>query len=171
MIRLIQITLILLVTLPVNANPPDMHLVNISGTDEPMSNYIGKGQWVIVNVWSPTCSACVIELPQIKKLIARNPDVPVLGVTLDFPSFTYGKIDIVLDFLKHTPLDYPLFLADMEQTSQLIGRWLVGIPSISIFHPDGRPLVTWPGVVEVDEIEKFIKNYKENVDPLSVEFD
>jgi thiol-disulfide isomerase/thioredoxin len=171
MIRLILITLILLVSLPVNANPLDMRLVNISGIEEPMSNYIGKGQWVVVNVWSPTCSACVIELPQIKKFIARNPDVPMLGVTLDFPSFAYGKMDVLRDFVTKNPLNYPLFLADIDQASQLIGRWLIGIPSIAIFHPDGRALVTWPGVVEIDEIEKYIANYEEEVDPLSEGFD
>lgn len=171
MTRSILITLLLLVSIPAKADALNMSLMNINGSEEQMSNYIGKGKWTVVNVWSPTCSACVTELPQIKKFIARNPNVPVLGVTLDFPSFGYGKIDIVQDFVKQTPLDYPLFLADIEQTSQLIGRWLVGIPSVAIFHPDGRSLVTWPGVVEIDEIEKYIKNYKEDPDPLSAEFD
>ena len=68
MVRPILITLILLISLSANANPPDMRLVNISGTEESLSNHIGKGQWVVVNIWSPTCSACVIELPQIKKI-------------------------------------------------------------------------------------------------------
>ncbi len=167
MVRPILITLILLISLSANANPPDMRLVNISGTEESLSNHIGKGQWVVVNIWSPTCSACVIELPQIKKFIARNPEIPMLGVTLDFPSFAYGKMDILRDFVKRNPLDYPLFLADIDLASELIGRRLTGIPSIAIFHPDGRALVTWPGVVEIDEIEKYIANYKEEDDPLS----
>lgn len=148
-----------------------MRLVNIHGLEEPLNQHIGKGRWVVVNIWSPTCSACVIELPQIKKFIARNPQIPMLGVTLDFPSFEYGKMDILQDFVKRTPLGYPLFLADIDLASQLIGRRLTGIPSISIFHPDGRALVTWPGVVEIGEIEKFIKNYKDNTDPLSEKFE
>lgn len=171
MIKAFLITLTLLAPLPANANPPGMRLVNISGIEEPLSSHIGKGQWVVVNIWSPTCSACVIELPQIKKFIARNPKIPMIGVTLDFPSFAYGKIDILRNFVKRTPLDYPLYLADIDQASQLIGRRLTGIPSIAIFHPDGRALVTWPGVVEIDEIEKFIKNYADNTDPLSGGFE
>tara|TARA_R110000782_G_scaffold24736_10_gene64263 strand:- start:2441 stop:2956 length:516 start_codon:yes stop_codon:yes gene_type:complete len=171
MIRSILIAILLLASLSANANPPDMRLVNISGIEEPLSKHIGKGQWVVVNIWSPTCSACIIELPRIKKFIARNPEVPMLGVTLDFPSFEYGKIDILRDFVKRTPLDYPLFLADIDLASQLIGHRLTGVPSIAIFHPDGRALVTWPGVVEIDEIEKYIANYKEEDDPLSEEFD
>ena len=171
MTRLILITLLLLASHPAKTDILDMRLVNIAGVEEPMSDHIGNGKWVIVNVWSPTCSACVNELPQIEKFIARNPEVPVLGVTLDFPSFAYGKMDILRDFVTRNPLEYPLFLADIDQASQLIGRWLVGIPLIAIYHPDGRALVSWPGVVEIDEIEKFIKNYKDDVDPLSEGFD
>ena len=170
MIRLILISLLLLSPFSIRADALSMSLVNVDGAEEPLNKYIGNGQWVVINTWSPTCSACVADLPEVKKFIARNPEIPVLGVTLDFPSFSYGKIDIVKEFLKNEPLDYPLFLADLEQVSEINGRWLVGIPSMTIFHPDGRPLVTWPGVVEVDEIEKFIANYKEENDPLAEEF-
>jgi AhpC/TSA family protein len=171
MIRTIIISFILLFPLSIKADALSMSLVNLAGIEEPLNNYIGKGKWVVINTWSPTCSACVIDLPKVKSFIARNPDVPVLGVTLDFPSFGYGKMDILQEFLKKEPLDYPLFLADVEQASEVIGRWLVGIPSMTIFHPDGRSLVTWPGVVEVDEIEKYIKNYKEESDILTGGFE
>ena len=175
MIRALLISCLLLLSLPANAANEKllekMQLVNVHGEIEKMSDHIGKGQWVVVNTWSPTCSACVVELPEIKRFIERNPDVPMIGVTLDFPSFGYGKIDILQDFVKTNPLDYPLFLADINQASELIGRWLVGIPSMTIFHPDGRPLVTWPGVVEIDQIENYIKNYKEESDPLMEGFE
>ena len=171
MTRAIIIMFLLTLSFSVKAEAVRMSLENLAGEQEALSNYIGNGQWVVINTWSPTCSACVADIPEVKKFIARNPDVPVLGVTLDFPSFGYGKKDIVLEYLEKDPLDYPLFLADLEQVSEVIGRWLVGIPSMTIFHPDGRPLVTWPGVVEVDEIEKFIANYKEERDPLSDGFD
>ena len=171
MTRILLITLILLLPLPIKAGVLDMKLVNIDGVEEPMSNHIGNGKWVVVNIWSPTCSACVVDIPKVKKFIARNPDIPVIGVTLDFPSFGYGRMDILRDYVARDPLDYPLFLADIDQASKLIGHWLVGIPSIVIFHPDGRALVTWPGVVEIEEIEKFIKNYKEEDDPLMEGFE
>lgn len=170
MIRIIIISLFLILPLPSKADALNMSLVNLAGQEEALNKHIGQGQWVVVNTWSPTCSACVQELPQIRTFIKRNPDVPMIGITLDFPSFGYGKLELLQEFVKKEPLDYPLFLADIEQASAVIGRWLVGIPSMSIFHPDGRPLVTWPGVVEIDEIEKFIANYKEENDPLSADF-
>jgi len=169
--RIIIISLFLLLPFSIKADALNMSLVNLSGVEEPLNKHIGKGKWVVVNTWSPTCSACVLELPQIRTFIERNPDIPMIGITLDFPSFGYGKMDILQEFVKQEPLDYPLYLADIEQASEVIGRWLVGIPSMSIFHPDGRPLVTWPGVVEIDEIEKFIANYNETDDPLLKDFE
>lgn len=170
MARILLILLFLIQPLSLKADALNMSLVNLSGQEEALSNHIGQGKWVVVNTWSPTCSACVLELPQIRKFMQRNPDIPMLGITIDFPSFGYGKMDVLQEFLKKEPLDYPLFLADIDQASEVIGRWLVGIPSMSIFHPDGRALVTWPGVVEIDEIEKYISNYKEETDPLSEGF-
>ncbi len=170
MTRFMLITLLLLLATLVQADALTMRLVNQHGVAESMHRYIGKDQWVVVNTWSPTCSACIVELPQIKQFIARNPNIPVLGVTLDFPSFGYGRADILQQFLQDNPLDYPLFLADLQQASDLIGRRLVGIPSITIFHPDGRALVTWPGVVEINEIEQYIENYQADSDPLSAGF-
>lgn len=171
MIRILLISLLLALPLSLKAEAVKMSLENLNGEKEALNNYIGNGQWVVINTWSPTCSACVIELPQIKEFIERNPDISMLGITLDFPSFGYGKMDILREFIKKEPLDYPLFLAGIEQASAVIGRRLVGIPSMTIFHPDGRPLVTWPGVVEIDEIEKYIKNYREETDILSQDFE
>ena len=68
MTRLILITLLLQASYPTMADVLDMRLVNIAGIEEPMSDHIGNGKWVIVNVWSPTCTACVNELPQIKTI-------------------------------------------------------------------------------------------------------
>ena len=156
---------------PLQADAMKMSLVNIAGEQEPLSNHIGQGQWVVVNVWSPSCSSCLIELPRIQEFRQRNPDIPVLGITLDFPSFEYGKMDILRSFVDTNPLNYPLFLADHAQASEAIGRYLVGIPLIAVYTPAGKPVARWPGVVEIEEIENLIKNYKEDTDPLSSGFE
>lgn len=154
-----------------HADAMQMQLVNINGEEEPLSNYIGQGDWVVVNVWSPSCSACVLEIPRLKRFMQRNPEIPVLGITLDFPSFDYGDMNILRDFVSTTPLNYPLFLADHEQASEVIGRHLVGIPLVAIYRPDGKPVARWPGVIEIDEIEKLIQDYEEDTDPLSAGFE
>lgn len=171
LIKIFALLLMICSSVLARADAMQMQLVNIQGEQEPLSNYIGQGNWVVVNVWSPSCSACVLELPRLKQFMQRNPGVPVLGITLDFPSFGYGDMNILRDFVSTTPLDYPLFLADHAQASEAIGRHLVGIPLVAIYRPDGKPVARWPGVIEINEIEKLIKTYEEDTDPLSADFE
>jgi thiol-disulfide isomerase/thioredoxin len=157
-------TLLLCVSITASARPPGIELVRIDGVKQPMSDYIGQGKWVLINVWSPTCTACVKELPEIEAFRKKHADdVQLLGLTIDFPSFGYGKLDIINDFLINTPIHYPLFLADIESASEVIGNWLVAIPLMAIYHPDGRILARWPGYVDTDEIEEFMQNYEDYV--------
>lgn len=158
--------LAVLLSLPgtAHAAAPDTELIRIDGVTQTMSDYIGKGKWVVINVWSPTCSACVKELPEIEAFRKKHTDdVQLLGLTIDFPSFGYGKIEIINEFLRKTPIHYPLFLADIESASEVIGNWLVAIPLMAIYHPDGRVLARWPGYVDINEIEDFIRNYEDYV--------
>ena len=159
LLAIISGLIMLTIAVGVLARPPDTVLERLNGGREPMSQYIGQGQWVVVNVWSPSCSACVEELPDVIQFHENHPDIPVIGITIDFPSFEYGKPDIINDFLKQQPLDYPLFLADRELASELIGKELIAIPLIAIFHPDGHAVARWPGRINPGEIETFIDNY------------
>ena len=159
---------------PADATTPQVELMRIDGVSQPMSDYIGHGKWVVINVWSPTCSACVKELPTLEKFRAQHADdTIVLGLTLDFPSFGYGKADIIKNFLQSHPLDYPIFLADLDLTAAVIGNRLVAIPLTAIFHPDGRVLARWPGYIDINEIEEFMRTYKDYVpnDNLSTDFE
>ena len=129
-----------------------------NGQLQTLDEYIGKGSWVIVNVWSPDCSFCVQELPTLERFGKANPEVKILGVTIDFPSFGRGKRDRIEAFLTRHPLPFTLFIADRKEASIVIGRRLVGIPLIAIFHPDGRPIARWPGIIEPDEIIKIMQD-------------
>lgn len=174
-ISLIMLSVLLfLFSLTVQANATNIELERVNGNKQSMSDFIGKGKWVVVNVWSPTCTACVKELPHIETFRKKHEDtVIVLGLTIDYPSFAYGKIDIIRDFLETRPIHYPLFLADLELASEVIGNRLVGIPLIAIFHPDGDVVARWPGYIDTREIEEFMTNYKDYVpdDELSSGFE
>ena len=170
-IKLIVFISILGLSAPSYSESTKLTLFDVNGIERAMNDYIGHQKWVLLNVWSPSCSFCVQELPQITLFKKNNPEVPVIAVTLDYPSFEYGRIDIINEFLKKYPQDYPIFLADIDQVSKLIGMRLVGIPLIALFNPEGKPVARWPGEIEINEIEKFITNYKEDNDPLSSGFD
>ncbi len=148
-------------------------LEGIDGKHHSLNHYVSKGKWVLVNVWSPTCTWCLRELPKIEKFNKeRGDEITTIGVTLDYPSFEYGKIDFLKTFLQTNPLEYPFFLADKDQASRLIGNPLVGIPQTTIFHPDGRAVARWSGAIEIAEIENYIENFDElyHPDPFDEDF-
>ncbi len=137
-------------------------LEDVDGNVQAMDQYIGKGKWVLVNVWSPTCTWCLRELPKIEAFNKKHKDtITTVGVTLDYPSFEYGKADIVKKFLEINPIDFPIFLADLDLTAELIGRRLVGIPQTTLFHPDGRVVARWSGDIETSDLEQFIAEFDE----------
>jgi len=47
------------------AGPPDLVLPDLEGQSHPLSEYIGKGKWTLVNVWGPRCPPCQEELPEL----------------------------------------------------------------------------------------------------------
>jgi len=170
-IKLILFVAILGLSTPSYSETTKLTLFDTNGVEQAMNDFIGGQKWVLLNVWSPTCSFCVQELPKITIFKKNNPEVSVIAVTLDYPSFEYGRIDVIKEFLKKYPQDYPIFLADIDQVSDLIGMRLVGIPLITLFNPEGNPVARWPGEIEINEIEKFIANYEKDNDPLSSGFD
>lgn len=167
---ILSITLASFFTFSTYANT-QLELEDIEGNYQNMQQIIGQGQWTVVNVWSPSCSFCVDELPHMLSFAEKHKEsINVLGVTLDFPTFNYGDIELTKKFVQTTPINYPLYFADHDLASELIGIHLVGIPLIAIFDPDGKAVARWPGTIEIEEIENFIANYKKDNDPLSADF-
>ena len=139
-----------------------LELENIDGSKQDIGQLTGQGRWVVMNVWSPSCSFCVQELPQIQAFHQKHSDtVDVIGITLDYPSFEYGKINVIKRFLSKYPIAYPLYLADHAMASEVIGSYLKAIPLLVIFHPDGRVLGRWPGEISIPELEEFIRSYEQ----------
>lgn len=171
-LQLILITLLASRALATQPDPAAVRLRRVDGVEQQMSEYIGKGEWVIANVWSPSCSFCLTELPEIEEFQARHKDekVTILGITIDFPSFGYGRLDIIKAFLAKHPLDYPIFLADLNSASKLIGNRLVGIPTTVIYDPQGRVHARWAGDIDADEIEKLMQRESDIMEDWAEDF-
>lgn len=155
-----SITLFLLISLFLSLQANALELEDLDGNRRDMNKIIGQGKWVVVNVWSPSCSFCVQELPHMRAFYEKNKgNIDVVGVTVDFPSFEYGKVDVIRELMAKEPIPYPLYLADHGLASTLIGGYLKAIPLVVIYHPDGRVLGRWPGEIDGDEVKKFIQEY------------
>lgn len=63
----------------------DIKGFDINGDETSLSNFIGKGNIVLINFWASWCGPCINELPELKKFYKDNIDkgLVIIGVSLD----------------------------------------------------------------------------------------
>lgn len=121
-----------------------------------LSDYLGQGKWVIVNVWAEACPYCRQELFDLTRFHDEHhkTDAMVIGLTLDFPSFGFPNTQSLQNFALDYFIDYPLLLVDRELASQVIGKPVDMIPLTFIYTPEGKLVHQINGVVT----EKMLDN-------------
>ena len=137
-------------------------LEGLDGKQHRLSDYVGKGKWVIVNVWGPGCPPCVEEMPELEELhqARKDRDAIVVGVALDYPSFGYAKADEVRQFVDDYFISFPILLADAEIASGFGGGPLQGTPTTYVYAADGELVAMQLGAVTKKVIEDFISDYQ-----------
>lgn len=146
----------------VAAGAPPITLKGLDGADHPLSEYIGRGKWVVLNVWGPACPPCVDEMPELQAYYDahKDKDAIVVGVAIDYPSFGYAKVDQVRRFVDEYFISFPILLGDANIASQFGGGPLEGTPTTFVFTPDGDLVAMQLGAVTQKIIEDFIAGYR-----------
>ena len=98
-------------------------LEGLDGKQHTLSEYIGKGKWVVVNVWATACPYCRRELFDLASFHDRHyeRDAMVLGLTLELESFGIPEKEYLANFASTYLIDYPLLLVSGEIASRAIG--------------------------------------------------
>ena len=152
---------ILLLTLTSNLHAvelPNLELMGSDGKKHHLKDYLGKDKWTTIVVWGPKCPACIEEMPEIQGLYddKDKTNINVLGLAIDFPSFSYAKLDQVQAFEEDYFVSFPNLLISSNIYYELgIGR-LQGTPTIILVDPKGSVSAVQLGGVPRNTIEKFI---------------
>ena len=90
-----------------------------------LSDYIGKGHYVLVNIWASWCGACIAELPEIRnageKYASKN--LKLLSISIDWEKA-----------LKRLGLPWTQVLADYSFVNSY---GINKIPVLMLISPDG----------------------------------
>jgi len=108
----------------------DFEIANDS-TVQRLSDYVGKGKYVLVDFWASWCGPCIRETKVIKEILQEYgpKGLQVLGVAVwDEPQNT-------LDAIEKYQLPWPQILNAQTVPTDLYG--ISGIPCIILFGPDG----------------------------------
>lgn len=121
-----------------------------NGKTHKLSDYVGKGKYVLVDFWASWCGPCKAEIPTLIQVYNKykGDNFEVLGVaTWDKPEATEKAIEQM-----HIP--YPQILNAGRAGSDAYG--IRGIPQIILFGPDGKILQR---DLRGEKIEECVKKY------------
>lgn len=114
--------------------------VEYDGKTTHLSDYVGRGKYVLVDFWASWCGPCRAGIPKIIALHEKYKDrnFTALGVAVK------DKPEASLRAIKDDSIPYPQILNSQAIASELYG--INSIPEIILFAPDGTILVRdWSG--------------------------
>ncbi len=102
-----------------------------NGKTSRLSDYVGRGKYVLVDFWASWCGPCIGEIPHLIDVYNRygGEDFTVLGVA------TWDELENTLAAIERLGIPYPQMLNAQTAGSDAYG--IEGIPEIILFAPDG----------------------------------
>lgn len=151
------ILLILMLVIP--SQEQELLMEGLDGEQHSLKEYIGKGQWVVVNVWATACPYCRRELFDLASFHDRHSenDAMVLGLTLELATFEMPDKDYVESFASTYLIDYPLLLVSGETASKVTGKTVHTVPMTFFYNPKGKMVYHFTGELNEAILEGVIK--------------
>ena len=109
--------------------------VEYDGKTTHLSDYVGRGKYVLVDFWASWCAPCRAGIPKIIGLHEKYKDrnFTALGVAVK------DKPEATLRAVRDDSIPYPQILNSQAIASELYG--INSIPEIILFAPDGTILL------------------------------
>ena len=105
--------------------------VEYEGKTTRLSDYVGKGKYVLTDFWASWCAPCRAELPNLIAAYNTYKDsgLVVLGIA------AWDKPEATLKAIDEEKIPYPQIINSQKIATDVYG--ISGIPEIILFGPDG----------------------------------
>lgn len=109
----------------------DFTALKLDGSQGKLSDYAGKGKYVLLDFWASWCKPCCEEMPRLKRLYKKyKPDLEIVGVSIESDSKAWrNKIaDLKMDWVQL-----------QDTTEEAADTYVVGaIPYTVLIDPSGK---------------------------------
>ena len=113
-----------------------------------LSDYVGKGKYILLDFWSPWCGPCRREMPNIKAVYDKYK-----GDKFDVVSIAVWErepVDVTIETAAKLGMDWNQINNGQREPAELYG--VEGIPHIILFGPDGTILKRGFHGAEIEEV-------------------
>ena len=125
---------------------PEFELTTPDGEMVRLSDF--EGQTVVLNFWATWCGPCRAEIPDLAAFQEANPDVKLLGISVDEQLGARG----VAATARRLGADYTILL---DPTSTAAAPYSVHtLPTTIVIGPDGTVVDTAIGTVSERKLER-----------------
>lgn len=130
----------------------DIKGVDIAGNPIALSDFIGKGNYVLMDVWASWCGPCKQEIPNLAHLhkLYKDKGLTVVGV------FVWDQAKNLVPAMEKEGITWPQIIDSNENATLLYG--IGGIPEIILFSPEGKILERKDNL-RGEQMIKTVENY------------
>lgn len=119
-----------------------------------LSDYVGKGKYILLDFWSPWCGPCRREMPNIKAIYDKykGEDFDVVSIAV----WEREPVEVTIETAAKLGMDWNQINNAQREPAQLYG--VEGIPHLILFGPDGTILKRGFHGAEIEEtVSSYLK--------------
>ena len=130
----------------------DFEIIQPDGSVKKLSDYVGKGKYVLADFWASWCGPCRREIPNVKKVYDKfgGEKFEVVSIAV------WDKAENTLKAIEEEKLEWPQIIDCQDVPGKLYG--IEGIPVMILFGPDGT-IVERGGELRGENMEPTIAKY------------
>lgn len=136
----------------------DIEVRTLDGESVPLSQYFEPGKWTMVMMWTTYCGACRSQYPSVSAFHDKhkNVDAKVIGMSLD----GFAEVEKVRAYIAGKPMTFESSIVEADAIrgayKALTEESFTGTPTYLMFNPQGDLVAHVPGLIAVEDIERYI---------------